>query len=284
MPGRPEIRRLLEMAPGLPPHEAEQLMAHVLGVERSRLHADPVTSTGDQMELLKSLAARRAAGEPLQYLIGWVPFLDARIAVGPGVLVPRPETEYLAESALEMWRAGGSPQPRVAVDVGTGSGCIAIGIALAEPGLRWIGLDISADALEWAARNVRENGLEGRIDLYNSDLFSALEAIEFQENGASMVISNPPYVAPADAPALPRDVRDHEPHAALFSGPTGLEHLERIIRESPRWLAATGLLALEIGETQMDNALACVRATGSYSSWEGRADLAGRPRMVFART
>ncbi len=284
MSSRSGIRRLLQEIPGIPPHEAEQLAAHVLAVERSRLYTDPVEPTDDQLEALRSMALRRAAGEPLQYLIGWVPFLDVRILVGPGVLVPRPETEYLAQTALEVWRSMGAPEPRVAVDVGTGSGCIAAGLALAEPRLRWIGLDISAEALGWAGRNVRENGLDSRVDLYNSDLFAALESIEFPEHGASLVISNPPYVAHSEAPALPRDVVDHEPHEALFSGPTGLEHVERILGEAPRWLSSPGLLALEIGETQMDNALSCVRETGRYASWEGRADLAGRPRMVFART
>lgn len=278
---RAELKCLLPPGAG---HEADLILEHVLEIPRARLNLEPAEPTPELARQAIELARRRAAAEPLQYLLGWVPFLDARIQVGPGALIPRPETEYLAETALRLWRKLGAPSPQIALDVGTGSGCIAVAAALAEPRLRWIGLDSSAEALEWAVRNVGAHSLEHRVDLYNSDLFQALEAIEFSPRGASLVVSNPPYIADGQRDSLPPDVVDHEPHPALFAGTTGLEILERIVFEAPRWLSSPGLLALEIGETQMDNVLSLVESSGRYQAWEGRLDLAGRPRMVFART
>lgn len=277
------VAQLTERMGGAPPHEAEQLLVHVMGCRRVDMLLGTALPTDEQWELALSLARRRAQGEPLQYLIGSVPFLSARILVGPGVLVPRPETEYLAHTALSEWRAMGSPLPHTAIDVCCGSGCIALGLALAEPELRVLGLEISDAALSWARRSLLANGAGARTELYRSDLFSALPEMNFPEHGASLIVSNPPYVAPSERDSLPRDVAEHEPGIALFSGPTGFEHVRRVVEEAPRWLARPGLLALEIGETQADNARAALEGTGAYTSWEVRPDLAGKPRMVLAR-
>ena len=174
--------------------------------------------------------------------IAWVPFLGVRIEVGPGALIPRPETEMLAHTALDLWHGMNSPAPRVAVDVGTGSGCIAVALAIADSSLRVIGLEISDAALFWAGRNTVANGAGANVELYRSDLFSAFRDLGFPRGGASLIVSNPPYLALGDAAALPRDVAGHEPPEALYSGQSGLEHLRRIVEESPEWLSAPGLL------------------------------------------
>ncbi|MBI5838002.1 MAG: peptide chain release factor N(5)-glutamine methyltransferase [Candidatus Eisenbacteria bacterium] len=275
------LRELQSLMGPVGPHEAEDLLAHVLGVRRAELFTGAGSPDPEQWERARALAARRAAGEPLQDLIGWVPFLDARVRVGPGVLVPRPETELLTSTALELWAELGIPEPRHALDVGTGSGCIAAAVALADPRARVTATDISGEALAWAARTVYENGLAGRVRLLKGDLFEPLQAAGCRDGFASLVISNPPYVADGEREALPVEVRGHEPAGALFSGPEGLDHISRIIAGIPRWLAAPGLLAVEIGWKQEAAALSLARSRGVFARAEVRPDLAGRPRMLF---
>ncbi len=274
-----ELREIL--GPGAE-HEAQQLLEHVLDSTPAGLHAGDRAPSVPERSLALELARRRSCGEPLQYLIGWVPFLDARIEVGPGVLVPRVETEFLAETALQLWRDLGLSGTQRALDVGTGSGCLAVGMAVAEPRLHFLALDISEEAVSRAAANAAGNGVEDRVEARASDLFSWLRESGEARHAFSLVISNPPYVSLLQKSQLPRDVVEHEPHVALFSGESGTEHLERIVREAPHWLARPGLLALEIGETQQDNALALLRETGAFRTFEVREDLTRRARMAFA--
>ncbi|HVP39442.1 MAG TPA: peptide chain release factor N(5)-glutamine methyltransferase [Candidatus Saccharimonadales bacterium] len=277
-----ELRELASLMGGAGPHEAEQLLAHVLGVSRARLLTRPPEPTAVQREQARALARRRGTGEPLQYILGWVPFLSARVHVGPGVLIPRPETELLTITALQAWQELDSPLPHTAIDVGTGSGCIALGLALAEPCLRVIALESSESALDWARRNIEANAAGAVVELYRSDLFSGLESLRFPERGASLIVSNPPYVTAGEWPGLSRDVREHEPREALVAGPTGFEVLERILDQAPRWLSAPGLLALEISPELAGRALSKAEAGGAFRRAEVRPDLAGRARMLFA--
>jgi release factor glutamine methyltransferase len=263
-------------------HEAEQLLSHVMGVSRVELLTGSVRPTEEQKERARELARRRAAGEPLQHLQGWVPFLDARVRVGPGALVPRPETEFLTATALEAWRAMGSPLPHVALDVGTGSGCIAAAVAVAEPGLRVLAMDISAEALVWASRTMDENGLGDRVEVLCGDLYGPLVAERFPERGASLIVANPPYVAESERSDLPLEVSAHEPEVALFSGPQGLDAITRVIEEAPRWLAAPGLLAVEIGWKHAEAAQSIAERTGAFARIEVRRDLQGQTRMLLA--
>jgi release factor glutamine methyltransferase len=263
-------------------HEAADLLAHAMGLERSAMFLAGAPPEPGAWSRALVLAARRAAGEPLQYLIGWVPFLKARIDVGPGVLIPRPETEYLVEQAMALWSRLPRSTPRTALDVGTGSGCMAIAAALEAPALRVYALDISEAALSWAGRNAVRNGVQDRVTVHRSDVFSALPELGFPEGGASLILSNPPYVARGESESLPAEVVQHEPDIALFSENDGLDHLDRISGEAHRWLSCPGLLVMEIGESQKENALALLARAGAYSRMECHPDLAGRPRILCA--
>jgi release factor glutamine methyltransferase len=276
------LREIQAMMGHVGRHEAEQLLSHVMGVSRAELLTAAAEPTEAQKERARELARRRAAGEPLQHLQGWVPFLDARVRVGAGALVPRPETEFLTATALEEWRRMGSPRPHVALDVGTGSGCIAAALAVAVPGLTVKAMDISAEALAWAARTVKENRLQGRVELLRGDLYAPLEQAGFPERGASLIVANPPYVAESERAELPVEVAEHEPEVALFGGPLGLDAITRVIEEAPRWLAAPGLLAVEIGWKHAEAAQGIAERAGAFTRIEVRRDLAGQTRMLLA--
>jgi release factor glutamine methyltransferase len=263
-------------------HEAEQLLGDIMGVSRVELLTGQVRPTLEQRERARELARRRAAGEPLQHLQGWVPFLDARVRVGRGALVPRPETEFLTAMALKEWRAMGPPAPAVALDVGTGSGCIAAALAVAEPGLRVLAMDISREALVWAARTMEENNLAGRVELLCGDLYAPLSACGFPERGASLIVANPPYVAESERADLPVEVAKFEPEVALFGGPLGLDAITRVVEEAPRWLAGPGLLAVEIGWKHAEAAQSLAERTGAFARIEVRRDLQGLTRMLLA--
>ncbi|MEX1005635.1 MAG: peptide chain release factor N(5)-glutamine methyltransferase [Acidimicrobiia bacterium] len=217
------------------------------------------------------LLARRAGGEPLQYLEGTAAFGPFDLVVDGRVLIPRPETEGLWELA-----AGAVTDPRLVLDLCTGSGALAIALSASFPEARVIGADISSEALTVA----RENGLRHApaVEWVLGDLFDALDA---QLVGAfDLIVSNPPYVASSEWARLPDDVR-REPRLALVSGPTGLEVLRRIASESSAWLAAGGVVVCEIGETQADP----VREVfDGFASVEIRPDLQGRDRYVVAGT
>jgi release factor glutamine methyltransferase len=220
-----------------------------------------------------AMVARRAAGEPLQYVLGrWgcrslVVFVDKR------VLIPRPETEGVVEHALAMVDALGA---QVAVDLGTGSGVIALSLAVERRQLTVWATDASDAALDVARANLAGIGRAAtRVRLAQGDWFAALP----QELGGTIdvVVANPPYVAAHDD--LPHEVVDWEPYEALIAGPTGLEAVERIVRDAPDWLRPHGAVVLEIGETQAERAL---ELCAGFSKAEVRNDLAGRPRVLVA--
>ncbi|MEX2422507.1 MAG: peptide chain release factor N(5)-glutamine methyltransferase [Acidimicrobiia bacterium] len=238
----------------LPPHEVRRLR-----------------SVASDDRAFDDLAARRAGGEPLQYLEGTAAFGPFDLVVDDRVLIPRPETEGLWELA-----AGAVTDPRLVLDLCTGSGALAIALSASYPEARVIGTDISSEALTVA----RENGLRHApaVEWVLGDLFDALDA---QLAGAfDLIVANPPYVASSEWARLPDDVR-REPRLALVSGPTGLEVLRRIASESSAWLASGGVVVCEIGETQSDS----VRDVfDGFASVEIRPDLQGRDRYVVAGT
>jgi release factor glutamine methyltransferase len=223
---------------------------------------------------LEEMVARRAAGEPLQYVIGWAPFGRLRLEVGPGVFVPRPETELVAERAarhLMAARRAGKAVP-VAVDLCTGSGAIACFLAEEVPGARVLATEIDPAALAWARRNVR-----GRpIELLAGDLDEPLPAD--LRGRVDVLVANVPYVPAGAMPLLPHDVREHEPRLALDGGPDGLDVLRRVAALAPRWLAPGGWLVCEVGEGQRE-AVALLAAAG-LAEVSVRPDLAGRDRVL----
>jgi release factor glutamine methyltransferase len=226
---------------------------------------------GDDAGRLADLIRRRIEGSPLQYLEGSAAFGPFELQVDDRVLIPRPETEQLWELACSLVR-----EPGIVVDLGTGSGALAIALARAFPGAVVVGVDDSEAALEVAAANGRRHapGVEWRC----GDLFEGLPArISGQ---VDLLVSNPPYVAVKEWPGLPEDVR-REPYRALVAGPLGTEVLDRIAAGVPEWLAPGGWVACEIGETQAEHVGAAFGRR--LANVEIRRDLAGRERFVIGR-
>lgn len=223
----------------------------------------------------ESRLARRLAGEPLQYIEGHAAFRDLWLQVDRSVLIPRPETEQLVEHVLEWCRG---KEGLRGLDVGTGSGAIAISLAREGSFERIVAVDISADALKVAAINAREAGLERRLDLRSGSLFEAIEPGE----RFHVIVSNPPYIAEAEAATLAAEVREWEPSVALYAGPTGLEVIERIVAIAPHYLESGGLLALEVAPGVADATLASARLAGSYVRERVERDLTGSDRIVLA--
>jgi release factor glutamine methyltransferase len=220
---------------------------------------------------LAAMTAKRAAGEPLQYVVGWAPFGPLRLAVGPGVFVPRPETEGLAELAASRLRA--HPEPRLAVDLCSGCGAVACFLADAVPGARVVATELDPGAITWARHNAARHGVE----LLAGDLDGPLPR---EDAGRVQVLTaNVPYVPSDQIELLPRDVRDHEPRLALDGGPDGLDVLRRVAALAPRWLAPGGALLSEIAEDQGGAAVAALAAAG-LEAVRLHHDLAGRHRVV----
>ncbi len=256
--------------------EAASLLAHVIARDRTYLltHADAALAASD-VSRLKIYVERRAAGEPLQYITGHQEFFNLDFEVTHDVLIPRPETELLVERALELLKTTNTTQPLVC-DVGTGSGCIGISLLHEKQNLRVVALDISTHALNVAARNAARHNVSERISLVASDAFTALDERRVRFD---LIVSNPPYISESELPTLQREVRDHEPRAALTPGTDGLRIIKQLLAESPRYLSAGGHLLFEIGYDQH----AAVENLVDRRSWTLRAihkDLQGIPRIA----
>lgn len=267
-----EAREALQRAGTASGHpDAELLLRHALGQERAFLYAHPeFEPSATEAERFRHLVAARAQGAPVQYLTGVQEFHGRAFAVTPAVLIPRPETELVVAAALERLPAGAAP--RVA-DVGTGSGCIAVTLALERPAAQLIGVDRSRPALEVARGNAAHWG--GRVAWVEADLLSAMAA-----GALDLVVANPPYVAADELPSLAVEVREHEPREALVAGPSGLEVYQRLVPQAWRALRPGGWLILEIGY----RAGAAVR--GLLAAWaeiEVRRDWQDWERVVVAR-
>ncbi|MCL8024787.1 peptide chain release factor N(5)-glutamine methyltransferase [Nocardioides bruguierae] len=260
-----------------PEHDAAALLAHVLDVPRSRLPL--VDDVGEQdAGRLAALVARRASREPLQHLVGTAAFRHLELAVGPGVFVPRPETELLAgwavEAALAL-QAAGTAEP-VVVDLCTGSGAIAGSVAHEVPGARVHAVELSEDAFDWASRNLAGSG----VDLRQGDLADAFEDLL---GHVDVVVSNPPYVPLEAWESVAPEARDHDPHLALFSGDDGLDAIRVIARRAQRLLRPGGVLGFEHADAQGESAPEVLVQVGGWEDVRDHADLAGRARYCTAR-
>ena len=222
--------------------------------------------------------ARRAAREPLQYLTGVQEFWSLTFEVTPAVLIPRPETEGLVEAFLRLNHA---PDP-IVVDVGTGSGCLAVVAAREIPGARVYASDVSGEALQVARRNAAAHAVAGRIDFRLGDLFEPLRGAGL-DGRVDFIVTNPPYVSEADLPGLMPEVRNHEPRAALLGGPDGLDTHRRLARESPEFLKTGGHLLAEVGLGQESALRAVYAGQGRLDLVAILPDLAGIPRILIAR-
>jgi release factor glutamine methyltransferase len=256
----------------LPPNEARLLLGHVTGRPVAWLIAhDDEQLDEDTLLGFASLAARRAGGEPVAYLLGHREFFGREFAVSPAVLIPRPETELLIELALATL---GTDATADILDLGTGSGCIGVTLALELPRARITAIDSSAAALAMAQLNAGRHG--ARLRLLQSDWFTALAGERFD-----LVVANPPYIAAADPHLDAGDLR-HEPSAALASGSDGLDAIRRIIADARSFLAPGGRLLLEHGYDQA-SAVRDLLAAKGLTDIEQHCDLAGITRVSGAR-
>ena len=259
--------------------ETDWLLASALGVPAHALILEgerPVSAL--QAEQAWSFFRRRAAREPLQYILGAQEFRGLDIAVTPAVLIPRPETELLVEEAL---RAVVDVKEPVIADVGTGSGCIAVAIAREHPGATMYAFELSDGALAVARSNAIRHGMRNRIRFIQADL---LEACGGGSAGAfDAIVSNPPYIPEQELEELQPEVARYEPRMALAAGPDGLAFYRRLLREAPPLLKPGGRLIMELGFGQSEAVVHLARQSGAFALLECRNDAAGIERVLIAR-
>lgn len=265
-------RTLADAGVPSPRADAEQLAAHLLRCRRGDLTLFDEISE----HRYGALVRRRAAREPLQHVTGVAPFRHLSLAVGPGVFVPRPETEVMTGWAVEALRAllaGGVASP-LAVDLGTGSGAIALSLLVEVPEVSVHATEADASAHEWAERNLSGSG----VTLHRADFSTPLPALDGR---VDLVVSNPPYVPETLRGSLDPEVERYDPPAALWGGPDGLDGVRRVAEAAPRLLRPGGLLAVEHHDTHAEAAVAVLVDEG-WCDVVGHVDLAGRPRFVTA--
>jgi release factor glutamine methyltransferase len=266
-------QRLADAGVASPRHDAEALASYVLGVPRGRLALVDGQIWQEARPRYEAAVARRQAREPLQHVVGSAPFRRLELLVGPGVLIPRPETELLVDAALEWFASTGVSSPRVA-DLGAGTGALALALADEVPGASVWALERDPAAFDWAARNVAATALA--VEVVAGDMADALAELD---GTLDVVVSNPPYLSLELLGMLKPEVRDHDPKAALFAGPDPLAAIKLVEAAARRLLRPGGLVVVEHGDDQGESAPAC------FAGWRDvtdHLDLAGRPRYVTA--
>jgi release factor glutamine methyltransferase len=259
-----------------PRMNAELLLRSTLDVNRAYLYAHPERElTTDEQTRYDETLTQRARGIPAQYITGHQEFWGMDLIVNPAVLIPRPETEHVIETVLA--RVGQAPSPATIrmVDVGTGSGCIALALAKELPQAEIHATDISAAALEVARANAARHQLENRIQLQETDLLAGFDLASFD-----FVVSNPPYVGESERDQVQLEVRKFEPRNAVFAGPTGLEVIERLIRQAHPTLKPRGWLIMEISGTIVEGVK---RRLARWNEIQITSDLQGVPRVASAQ-
>ncbi len=282
------VAELVEHSVLNPRVDAEVLLAHALQTDRAglytRLHESLLSG---QVEAFRGLLRRRVRREPLQYITGVREFWSLEFRVDPRVLIPRPETEVIVETALWLLSQSSTrfgldlplAMQSAILDVGTGSGCIAIALAKELPQAEIWATDISPNALAVASENARSHGVTERIQFLQGDLFAAVAG---EEDRFDLIVANPPYVARSELTALQPEVRDWEPLVALEGGPDGLEFYPRLLREGPTYLRVGGWLVMEIGHGQGEAVMRLARERRDLSDCRCVSDYTGRERVIIA--
>jgi len=276
-----------------PRASAEVLLAHVLGTSRLDLYLrydQPLSPP--ELAHFKALMVRRREGEPVAYLTGHKEFWSLDFRVSPAVLIPRPETEVLVQAVLEAAQDFGAEpeipktenrkpktEPPWGLEIGVGSGAVAVALARELPRLRWAAVDLSAPALAVARDNARRHGVSERLRFLRADLLNALKP----GGHLALMVANLPYVPQADWENLPKDIRDYEPREALLGGPDGLSLLRPVIRQAHGYLRPGGWLALEVGDGQAEAVAALLQETRAYDRIETVPDYRGGQRVVRGR-
>jgi len=257
--------------------DAEELAAHLLGVSRTKLGMTPLVES-NWLDSYRALVARRSERIPLQHLIGEVQFGRATVLVGPGVVIPRPETESLVEWSLKAIKDVKAP---VVIDLCAGSGAIALAIAAARPDARVVAVENSPGAMAWARRNIARHidGGGSRVDLRGGDIFDQRLLVDLDAT-ADLVTANPPYVP--DGTEMAPEVARFDPPEAVFGGPEGLAVIKPLLSVAAGLLKVGGVVAIEHDDTQGESAPALLRARRVLSDVVDHQDLTGRPRFVTA--
>ena len=260
--------------------DAELLLCHALGRDRAWLLGHMQEQLDEQGRVAyEHFIGRRAVREPLQYITGLQEFWGLPFIVTPDVLIPRPETEFVVEAAVQAVSGNGTP---VIVDLCTGSGCIAVSLAREHPGARIFATDRSGAALDIARRNARQNGVADRIQFLEGDLLMPLRAMGLIGH-IDVITANPPYIRNDEVPMLQPEVRDFEPELALVAGPDGTEIAERIIIAAATYLRSGGSLIMEMGIGQTVALRKFLTYTGRFIAIDVLKDLAGIERVIVAR-
>ncbi|MBT8401134.1 MAG: peptide chain release factor N(5)-glutamine methyltransferase [Rhodothermia bacterium] len=254
--------------------EADLMLGHILGVGRAEIIAYPDRNVAtDDAEEFRSVVAKRIAGVPVQYILGWAEFYGLRFEVSPAVLIPRPETEILVEQVLDEISAKDNPS---VLDVGTGSGCIAVAVARSRPDARVVAVDVSRESIRVAMRNAKRNAVRAtfvRADLRNP---------AFNPRGGpfDVVVSNPPYIHPDEMTSVERRVIEHEPHAALFTKEDPLEYYRLLLSRTETLARSGGALIVEVHADRSREVESLMLRTDSITAVRIVKDLAGRDRIV----
>jgi len=257
--------------------DAELLLGLATGLERVRLIVDGARPLSpDELARFRELHARRRRAEPVAYILGEREFYGLRFSVNQHVLIPRPDTETLVNVAIARTRD--RHLFGRALDVCTGSGCVAIAFAKERPTWHVTGSDLSEPAIEVARKNALKLGAVWNIDFRHSDLFASIPS----EHRFDLITANVPYIPDDEVPTLQPDIKDHEPHLALCGGPDGLAILRRLVKAAPGWLAPGGVLALEVGAEQAERVAKGVTAYG-FTDVERERDYGGIERVVSGR-
>ena len=273
------VHQLTSAQVGSPRLNSETLLMFTLGCDRAHLFAHPERELTHQEEVrYREAIDQRAHGVPAQYITGHQEFWGLDLVVSPAVLIPRPETEHVVEAALHLFRNGTRASSRGAslrvIDVGTGSGCIALALAKELPQADIHAADISPVALEIARANAARHGLDSRIHFHQTDLLQGFESGSFD-----LVVSNPPYVGESEEDQVQLEVRKFEPRNAVFAGPTGLEVIERLIPQAHGALKPGGWLVMEMSGTIAEGVK---RLLAGWSEVRVIHDLQGIPRVAVA--
>jgi len=265
-----------------PRASGEVLLAHALNLSRLDLYLRYDQPLGaEELARFKALVVRRRAGEPVAYITGHKEFWSLDFKVTPAVLIPRPETETLVEAVLEVFRTenGKRKTENWFLEVGVGSGALLIALARELPPTRWVGIDLSAPALEVARENAQRHQVAERLDFLRGDLLAAVKP----EPRFSLVAANLPYVPRPDWEQLPKDIKDFEPREALLGGEDGLDLIRPLVRSAAGILLPGGWLALEVGEGQASQVGTLLQDTGEFEEITSIPDHLGIERVIRGR-
>lgn len=273
--------RLARKGVSSPRVDARVLLCHATGLSAAALLAHPERAlTASGRDRFRAMVARREQREPVPYITGEAEFCSRAFTVTPEVLIPRPETELVVEEAIARLAAAFPGEGLEVADLGTGSGVLAVTLALAFPGARMHAVDVSAAALDVARLNAGRHGVAERIAFYQGDFWEPLAQAGLQGR-LHAAVSNPPYVAEPDMAALAPEVREYEPPVALSSGPDGLACLRRVVAGAPGFLCPRGILVLEVGAGQAGAVLGLLAETRAFVAIGTRRDYAGHERVVY---